>query len=89
MQAIGIEKGKAFKPDDDDEGLAVGGGAPGRSDGAGQHLWLGLGRISTTPTASGRACQDGMTYTFARRRRTADRRQEQRLLHGCRQLAGR
>ena len=40
MQAIGIEKGKPFKPDDEDQSDAGGSGTAGRSDGSRQHLRL-------------------------------------------------
>ena len=67
MQAIGIEKGKAFKPDDRTKALlseaARLGGAMARAN---TYASAVARRLSTIPTASGRPFPEGMTYTFER-----------------------
>ena len=87
MQAIGIEKGKPFKPDDKTKALlseaARLGGAMARAN---TYASSSPG-VFYYPDRKWQQVPEGMTYTFTRRRRSTDRRPEQRLLHGGGQLA--
>ena len=66
MQAIGIEKGKPFNPDEKDESPTVRGRASRRRDGARQHIRLLVaGRILLSGSQVA-ARPRGMTYTFTR-----------------------
>ncbi len=86
MQAIGIEKGKPFKPDDATKALlseaARIGGAMARAN---TYASSTAGFYYPRPQVAGRA--GGHDVHVHARRRATDRCEEQRLLHGCRQLA--
>ena len=65
MQAIGIEKGKPFSPDDKTKAL-LGSGAARRGHRTRQHLRRAGARVFYYPDRKWQHIPDGMTYTFTR-----------------------